>query len=130
MPEYPLTPPPAPSNHESLSTASAPSNPTFLGEGAAVALYRGQWIEAPLSNNQLVATGGSVFSEEQTLQVRLDFSSFKDDLATWSAERVHAKIAENRGPPSLVQPNYLPYFCARPEGLSRRLGDSPATEKT
>ncbi len=96
MPEHPLTQPPAPATRESLSTASAPSNPTFLGEGAAVTLYRGQWIEAPLSDNQLVATGGSVFSEEQTLRVRLDFSSFKEDLATWSAERVDAKIAENR----------------------------------
>jgi hypothetical protein len=59
-------------------------------------LYRGQWIEAPLSDNQLVAIGGSVFSEEQTLRVRFDLSSFKDDLATWSADRVDAKIAENR----------------------------------
>jgi hypothetical protein len=68
----------------------------FLGEGSAVSLFRGQWIEAPLSNDQLVATGGSIFSEKLTLKIRLDFTSFKEDVSTWTKERVDAKVEEKK----------------------------------
>jgi hypothetical protein len=73
-----------------------PSTATVLGEGGAVSLYRGQWIEASLSDNQLVKTGGSVFSEELTVQLRLNFSFFKEQIATWTKERVDAKVGEKK----------------------------------
>lgn len=65
-------------------------------EGAAVALHRGRWIEGALVENQLVAVGGSVFSADLNVKVRLDYASFAEELRNWTPETIAAKIERNR----------------------------------
>lgn len=94
MPEHPRNPPTADTSGADLSLAKAPSNAAFRGEGTAIGLYRGQWIEPALINEQLVAVGGSIFSEHLTTKIRLDLNSFKEELATWTTTNVEARISE------------------------------------
>jgi hypothetical protein len=97
MPEHPKNTPLADPSKTDLTSATLPATTTVGGEGAAIGLYRGRWIEPPLTHDQVVATGGSIFSEELTLKIRLDLASFNGELATWTKPNVEEKILEKRG---------------------------------
>jgi hypothetical protein len=65
------------------------------GEGDAVEIHRGRWIEGPLQEGQLVGVGGSIFSSDLTMKARLDLSSFEQEISGWP-EKVLAAVDGNR----------------------------------
>lgn len=52
-------------------------------------LHRGIWAET-LKNNQNLPLGGSMFSDELTLKLQLDFNSFEDQLRSYTPENFRA----------------------------------------
>jgi hypothetical protein len=50
-------------------------------------LYRGKWAELLLDRQEL-PVGGSIFSEELTTKLSLDFSSFEEDLENFTREKI------------------------------------------
>lgn len=65
------------------------------GEGDAVEIYKGRWIEGPLREGQLVGVGGSILSLDLTMKLRLDLSSFDAEIGDWPA-KVLASVDSNR----------------------------------
>ncbi|NLZ24482.1 hypothetical protein GX888_01915 [Candidatus Dojkabacteria bacterium] len=58
-------------------------------------IYRGEWA-TQLNNGDLLPVGGSLFSDELTLKMELDFDKFDNELLTLAPESVKKKFERNR----------------------------------
>lgn len=58
-------------------------------------LHRGVWAEH-LKNNQELPVGGSMFSKELTIKVKLDFEHFADQLDKFTEENVRALYEQSK----------------------------------
>jgi hypothetical protein len=75
--------------HEDLQQNKAEK----LKEENQVKIYRGIWANK-LNNGEELGVGGSIFSEELTTKLKLDFESFDPDLQNATEEKMRAQFEE------------------------------------
>ncbi|TAK95460.1 hypothetical protein EPO05_04130 [Patescibacteria group bacterium] len=83
--------------YEPIHHGSPPGMREISGEAADVIrlLHRGVWA-GKLVNGQELPVGGSLFSDDLTIRLKLDFDSFEDQLGSFTAERIWDAYERNK----------------------------------